>query len=282
MLNQWEQVAFLWYGYGEPPVILAGDVFDKWNSPAELITYVLNLLGRMNVYAVPGQHDLPNHHYPDMHRSAYGAIVASGKMKTLQLGSPVEIEGAHPIRLHGFPYGFKIQPCTKPHDMMLEIAVIHKYVWKKGTEYVGAPEGNKVGSYSNGLAGYDIAIFGDNHTPFTYQFRSHRCLLYNCGTFMRRRLDERGIRPSVGLIKADGTAERHYLDVSADKFLEVENGKVLELMEGIGFQTFVEELGALGNTALNFSDTIHKLLERERVSKSVKNFVLTWLEGAEK
>ena len=37
------------------PVICAGDIFDKWNSPPELINFAYDNLPE--IYAIPGQHD---------------------------------------------------------------------------------------------------------------------------------------------------------------------------------------------------------------------------------
>ena len=64
------------------PVICGGDVFDKWNSPPELINFALaELPGTME--SVAGQHDLPHHSWPERRKSAYWTLVESGKIKTL-------------------------------------------------------------------------------------------------------------------------------------------------------------------------------------------------------
>src|SRR5688572_18895632 len=42
------------------PVICAGDIFDRWNPPPELVNFALRFLPN-GMICVPGQHDLPNH-----------------------------------------------------------------------------------------------------------------------------------------------------------------------------------------------------------------------------
>src|SRR5688500_1062308 len=42
------------------PILCAGDIFDKWNAPPELIHFALEHLPD-GMICVPGQHDLPNH-----------------------------------------------------------------------------------------------------------------------------------------------------------------------------------------------------------------------------
>jgi hypothetical protein len=75
----------LWLGNrnttGRPiPILCAGDIFDKWNSPPELIRFALEHLPD-GMICVPGQHDLPNHSFEEIHRSAYGVLREAGKIR---------------------------------------------------------------------------------------------------------------------------------------------------------------------------------------------------------
>src|SRR5262245_60331644 len=49
-------------------VLYAGDIFDTWDSPAELINFALLYLPRG--YAIAGQHDLPHHQMSSIEKSA--------------------------------------------------------------------------------------------------------------------------------------------------------------------------------------------------------------------
>ena len=55
------------------PIVYAGDIFDKWNSPPELINFAIEHLPKG--HAIPGQHDLPLHNYEDIRKSAYWTLV---------------------------------------------------------------------------------------------------------------------------------------------------------------------------------------------------------------
>lgn len=142
------------------PVICAGDIFDKWNAPAELINFALAYLPD-EMYAVPGQHDLPAHNYDEMNRSAYGTLVEAGKIINLEPGKP-QYDGD--LALHGFPWGTPITPLREKDEDFIHLAVIHQYAHKgKSTSYPGAPADCHVKHLLKQLDGFDAAVFGDNH-----------------------------------------------------------------------------------------------------------------------
>ena len=62
----------------ECPVLIAGDIFDRWNASPELINFAMKYLPIVDTYAIPGQHDLPLHNYEDMEKSAYGVLKRAG------------------------------------------------------------------------------------------------------------------------------------------------------------------------------------------------------------
>ena len=67
---------------GNLPIFCAGDIFDRWNAPPELINFALRNLPD-DMLCVPGQHDLPNHRLDEKHRSGYGVLSNAGKIEDL-------------------------------------------------------------------------------------------------------------------------------------------------------------------------------------------------------
>ena len=261
------------------PVICAGDVFDDgWRSnrcPPELLNFAISKLPVM--YAVPGQHDLKYHRYEDKEKTAYWTLKEAGKIIDLIPDTPVEIpvRKGHVLRLHGFPWGVPIRPLKDPHDMMIEVAVVHDYVWTKETGYPGAPKEKRLANRRGQFKGYDITICGDNHLPFS--MKSDSCTVFNCGSFLRRKIDEISHKPSVGIVYSDNTVKRHYLDCSHDKFLTTET--MSGVITGIGFESIIEALSELGNAATDFHEAVKRTLEREKVPSDVKQLIIQLLEG---
>src|SRR5690554_6947876 len=211
------------------PILCAGDVFDKWKSSPELINFALEHLPEM--YAIPGQHDLPLHNYEDIDKSAFGTLVRAGKLHLLTPGKATHIGDPELGRCFiavGFPWGAPIQSHERKRHLesYLHIAVVHAYIWTKGTGFPGAPEEKSLAGYAEALDGYDVALFGDNHKPFLA--RSGKCRVFNHGGFMCRKSDEMNHQPAIGLLRACGEIDLHDLDVSADRWIPRDGAKQAE------------------------------------------------------
>lgn len=257
-----EQLRELQRVYGVP-ILYAGDIFDRWNPPVELVNWAIANLSFG--YAVPGQHDLPNHRYEDVQRSGYWTLDRAQVIETLPPGQVRNIgEGGRALRLHGFPWGFPIQPPKEFGVLCLEIAVVHAYYWRRGCGYPGAPEESHAKSWINKCLGYDVVVFGDNHKPCGWLGKiaadtsTRETAFYNCGCLIPRKADERDHKPSVGLIHANGAVTRHYLDCSQDKWLDVPKG----LPERADFAEVLEELRSLADSSVNFCEAVDRALER--------------------
>lgn len=190
------------------PILFAGDLFDVWQPPPELIEFALRHLPE-GMLCIPGQHDLPYHGYDAAHRSGYGVLRRAGKIIDLEPGKGKRVGN---LFVQGFPWGTPVQKLTK--SKTLSIALVHAYCWKTGCSFPGASDDSSAMSFAERLKGWDIAVFGDNHIPF--ESRIGDVLVYNCGGFMRRKTDEVNHRPSVGIVFDDGSIKRHYLDISQD------------------------------------------------------------------
>jgi hypothetical protein len=254
------------------PVLCCGDIFDRWDrAPPELINFAIQKLPTM--YAVPGQHDLPDHSYDHIKRSPYWTLVEAGVVINLNWEDPVchNSIGKRILWLYGFPFGFDIEP-HKKNKNALTLCIAHSYIWMgKTTKYPGAPKNQEVSNYFDVIDSYDLACFGDNHKGFlcmTDSTRQEGAWVFNCGTFMRRKADEFNYEPQVGLITKQGTVIPHKLDCSGDKFIDVE--EALALVErAIDATDFLEELIGLGQTAVDFIDAVKQFCERNGVSRRV-------------
>lgn len=268
MKRQLEQLDACIWTIGKLPIICAGDIFDRWNPPAELINFALEYLPS-GIYAIPGQHDLPYHSYEDIKKSGYWTLVASGKIKNLPPKELVEVQGLSPLVLHGFPFGVDIERSHKPNDLLLNMAVVHKYVWHKSAGYTGAPEEGRIGNLEKDLKGYDVAVFGDNHSPF--HCKVGKCQVWNCGGFFRRKSDEKDYEPAVGLLYKDGRIERKPLDISKDKFSDVP-----DQFKGnqINLESFLDELQTLSDTTISFEEALNFYMDKEKTPKSVRDIIL--------
>lgn len=252
------------------PVVIAGDLFDKWSSSSEVVNLALDELPD-RTYCCRGNHDLPWHSNDDVRRSSYYTLMKAEKIIDLQAGRP---ESVGPLRLWGFPWGSEIRPLKKAHGLCLEVAVIHKYVFTaKVGNHPGADQSGRLKNLAPILKTYHAVLIGDNHLSWSARLKETSIL--NPGAFMRRRFDEIKHKPHVGLLLSSGRIEKHYLDVSKDKFADVPP----EAMRENNFDQLVKELSDLGDSAADFSESVRRFIEANKIGGIVREIILNALEN---
>lgn len=252
------------------PVICAGDVFDRWNSPPELINWAIDHL--LEMYAIPGQHDLPMHNYKDIERSAYWTLIQAGVVHSIPEGMHCRdiVDGCVVV---GWPFGMSdmIESPRGAYGDDVKLAVAHSYVWIQGKSYPGAPKETRLGRFNIRLHGYDAAVFGDNHQPFLT--KSLKCNVINPGCLIRRKSDERGIHPCVGLLQEDGTIVKQTLDASDDKWVEI--GEELEQIQTAeGLTEFLDGLKGLETYSLDFKEEVRRYVNDNKLGDETKRILL--------
>ena len=249
----------------DAPIICAGDVFDRWNSPPELINFLIKHLPHM--YAISGQHDQPNHNFDDINRSAYWTLVEAGVISNMT--EPTMIGGT--LIAYPFPWNVEITPVKDPDPLMIHLAVVHAYIWKDGFGYPGAPEEKRAKNYREKLKGYNAAVFGDNHKGFLIG-QPGSLMVLNNGTFIRRKSDEREYEPQVGLLKQDGCIKIHKLDTTSDVWTEAY--KAEDSKTEFDSLSFVESLKNLGGDSLDFRASLNTYLDSKNIRQEVRKYVL--------
>lgn len=256
------------------PLVIAGDVFDAWDAPPELITFAVeefDLFPGGLVFAVPGQHDLPYHRYGDRGRGAYGTLVAAGVVKDLRPDVPFRFKSG--LVLHAFPWEHPVRPlrfARRAGDV--HVAVVHQYVWTEACKYPNAPPDKSVDVFKKAAGGYDLVLVGDNHK----NFRSGR--VFNHGTFVERKRDERGAGPAAGVIWSDGRLTLHPLDTSQDVWLPADEEVGAAPVPDAG--AFVAAVRGLGDGVPDFFDACRRAAEDPAVGDSVRADVFDILEAA--
>lgn len=256
----------------ECPLIVAGDIGDSWRLPPETINWAIGQLRGFpyGVYAVPGQHDLPCHNYVERHRSAYRTLAEAGVIIDLPPALPYRIGN---IVAWGFPWGFDINP-PEYLPNTINLAVCHRYIWRKNHGYPGADEGKLVTGYAEKLKGFDAAVFGDNHIGFTAAVSG--CHIINPGSLHRRKTDQQTHAPSVGLLHSDGHIERYYLHVEGE-VLAPRTAAIVEVEESLEIQDFIQELEALGDSHLDYRDAMVRYVEDNPMAPRTREILLTVL-----
>lgn len=255
-------------------VICAGDIFDKWNVPPELINFALgNLPDKM--ICIPGQHDLPNHVMNDIGKSAYWTLVESKKI--LHVAGRIKDDG--PLRIKGHCYGESLTKNQWSRDDMLGVAVLHEYKWlNKNNAYMTALPSAQFRERlkESRIKEWDVIVYGDNHIPWNVRKGDTR--VWNCGAIMRRHRDDTFI-PRVGLLHSNGMIHSHPLDISHDKYIrDSELPSTGSKAPDVDIQTIIQSLESLGESAFDLHRSIKEYLQQNKVSQGTKEALTDIME----
>ncbi len=266
------------------PIFCAGDVFDRWNAPAELINWTIQHLPHM--YVIPGQHDLPDHDLSQIERSAYWTLVKANVIHHMENGIMWGDNGGErgsavlskAVFVYPFAFGTEISPLKqRPHGFGHTIAIIHQYNWTQRNGYDGAPIQQSVSQHNRPeFEGYDLVVSGDNHIPFIHKWRD--CQFVNCGGLMRRKSDDR-FDPRVWLLSRDGSIGWHKLDISKDVYLATAKAQEMEKAPSTDLSGLMKRLEELGACALDFVAAMKLDLETNPTRRGVESRITKAMES---
>jgi len=256
------------------PILCMGDLFHTWDEPAELINFLLKYIPD-EFYAIPGQHDLRDHSYEDIEKTAYWTLVKAGRVHNVEPGKPIDVGS---VTLHGFPWGSKLLP-TIGSKGRFNIAMVHKYVWDGHAKFAGAGAEDHVLPLLQTMTGYDMILTGDNHKQFEVNGQEGT-LLVNCGCALPRKTDERNFKPRMVLLFKDGSVRYIKLDQSKVKWVDhTESLKNLE--EVIDIEPLLDKLGKLASKGIDYLKILRKAAENKNVSKRAKELIAELLRDIE-
>lgn len=263
-----KQVRDLSYRLNQVPVLCAGDIFDRWNAPAELINFALAELPE-KMLCIPGQHDLPEHRMDAIDRSAYATLVLARKV--------IDTSGDqnlfdYKFIIDGFGWGQHIHAARKKSK--LRIALVHKYLWAYDKCYPGAPESSNIASFKKEFEGWNVIISGDNHQHFKSP-TTVGGVIFNPGTFIRRKSDEISHIPCAAIIHDDGTVKPFYFNTEGDKF---HFGVKDQTPAPINMRDFINQLESLGEHGLNFREEVERYLENNEVEEETRQIILRTIQ----
>lgn len=259
------------------PIICAGDVFDHWDQPPSMITFCIERIPK-NFYAIPGQHDIPYHSYKDIFKSSYWTLVTAGVINHLDAFTVLKSGTGVQFLVTPFPWGHKLKGSSTPVDKtVVTLAVVHRYLWKKGYGYENAPVEEYVKNIPDKVINcYSSMVFGDNHQGFKYKVGETSII--NTGTLLRRKKDELDYTPQVGILLADGTIKTHKLDCSKDKFVETSEVTKDSEWPELNLDELITDLKNIKDKGYDFVQSVKRFLKQNKIDKYISQIVMEALE----
>ena len=161
----------------DTPLLIAGDLFDRPDPPASLVSWAISTLrlAKCTIFVTCGQHDVPNHRVSDRMQGAYGALVKAGIVVDLPINEWHKISDQ--VSLYAMPWNSYDMPKTEC-PTAYAVAALHKYVWRTpDTKYYGAEDASNVNGIRRMGNTFNAIAIGDNHIPWaTGPFVNHGSL----------------------------------------------------------------------------------------------------------
>jgi len=247
------------------PVLIAGDIGIGHQWPNWLLAWFVTLINGMNIIAVPGQHDTPNHRLEDLSRSGVGVLSATD---TIDLRTETFVTLEKDFNLISFPYSklidhFKINRETGSYP---KVAIAHQMVIEDRPLWPGqeALKGNQL---LRKFPEYDLILTGDNHNSFIAKHKGR--VLVNPGSLMRTTSAQVDHKPRVYLWWADtNEVEAVYLPIKegvvSREHIEVEDERN-ERMEA-----YLERMETDYEIGFSYEKNLEKHLEVNKIEEEVE------------
>jgi len=236
------------------PLIIAGDLFHKAKTVPVVETMAMKALSACHCLLIPGQHDLPNHSYNNLHQSSYGLIhtFLSITQKEKELLFSLEL----------FPYDSDIR--SKAPKDKISVAVIHDLIWNKEPPYPGAPESGNVKELTKKMKGYTFIVCGDNHKGFVT--KSKGTTIVNCGSLIRRSADQEDYIPCCYLLHEDGDVTSVPMPIKKDSFTR--DHRDIENRKDSMVESFVSRLQEI-EMDLSFENNLDRYCKKNKIREEV-------------
>lgn len=242
----------------ECPVVVAGDLFHRWNPPLSLVAWALAALPD-DMLVIPGNHDLPQHRSDLLHKSALGVLFAAGRVGILER-SGTALVGAHSAFYDAYlPVG-------------VNVIVAHALVWSGRPPFPGAEDvGGSALQVLKRNPEAQLIVTGDNHQQFDLEYKGRR--LVNPGSLMRMTAVQDNHAPAVYLWYAE-TNELERVEIPVEQGVvsrEHIKEKTEERDERMG--AFIERAREDVELELSFADNLRRYCHREKVRMPVRRLI---------
>ncbi len=245
------------------PVIVAGDVFHHWKASPKLLTYTMRNIPR-DVYAVWGNHDLPQHSLDLREKSGLETLSVSGHITILP--------GLHWGQVPTEDFQEEWDSYSRRFGGLV---AWHIMTYKQQLPYPGCSSDSALKLLKK-YPQFDLIVTGDNHQSFTQEYRGR--WLVNPGSLSRQTADQIDHEPCVYLwYRSSRKLEKVPIPIEKEVITRdhiAEDGK----NRGERYQAFIEHLKEEGDFDLSFRSNLDRYLRERKVIGSVKQLILEKLE----
>ena len=239
------------------PLFIGGDIFHKPNVTDEIKNLFINTFSQISVYAIAGQHDLPNHSWENVNKSSFGVLRNSNILKPLsEFGM---------IRHFGQELIGKETGLVFIHDLIFE-------------SEKSIPPNVKAKTAEQVLQEYPDAkwiLCGDQHHYFHYKKQGRHVLMGGC--FNRQVADFINYTPVIWLLNTEENTAIPYpvpddINMITNEHIQEKNDREDRI------SAFVTQVRNSKSITLDFEDNVREAMKESELSEGAKNTVNELME----
>jgi hypothetical protein len=256
-------------------MVMSGDVFDSPSISFSLLLSYFKLFGycKVPVFSIFGQHD---EKYRLREDTPLDFLDQCKMIKILGTGANHSVAQGH-FHIFGCSYGEEI---PKPIENAPNMLVIHRMVidqklWVGQKDYLVARDFDKWAS------GFDFVLSGDNHQSIYIKSFDGR-VLFNSGSLMRSRSDQKNHRPVCGIYDT----EKRDIAIREIEVQPIEN--VMNISESgeidpeIRFKEFFDNMSPdKEKSRIDFIEILKDTISGE-IDKGIKKFIMEVLSNVQR
>jgi len=257
------------------PILMAGDIGLKSQWPNWLLEEFIRKVSQKEIwgfYAIPGQHDLPNHQLNQWREAAIGVLHEAKSVIFLGTDGDGESEGImlgekKAFNIYFFPYGIEIKNPSDKNDLVSPpIAIAHTLVTERAPEEFLTDKARSAISLLQKFPEYNLILTGDNHKSFVVEHEGR--LLVNPGSLMRTAADQVDHKPRVYLWYAqENRVEPIYLPIEEGVISRDHIDNEEEKDQRI--QAYINRLSEEVEIGLSFEGNLEAYFRQNRIRKPV-------------
>lgn len=258
---------------GYPPILHAGDLFNKHTVPLWFLHKTINHFLRIKkFYTIIGNHDVPGHNVKDIDKSALGIMEAAGVVRVLYLAKEIDRDTVvFPVNWGESIYDYNDDIKQLQDDGNNVIVLAHEM-----TYYVKAPfPGCDADSSSMILkkSPADVIVTGHNHQSFMAVSRDDKILI-NPGSLMRQTASQETHRPAIFILNRDYTVERVEIPIAKGVITRDHiKGKKEEK------DNFIASLEYESDEGLDFENEVESVMKEVKARPLTKKEVFKAING---
>jgi len=244
------------------PILIAGDIGHRHQWPNWLIEKFIRLINRYGatIYAIPGQHDLPQHNLALKQKSAYGILVEGN-----HIIEDIKIIIHLGRKIDSFPFGIGLRHSEKKEPY---IAMTHQMVIEGKPDWPGQQAYSAAGLLKK-YPEYKLILSGDNHKAFTVKYKNR--LLVNPGSLTRTTAIQADHKPRVYLWDSNANeVEAVYLPIDKDAIDKSHiDGYLAPQQQDKRVSAYVDRLDQSYELSLSFENNLEAHMQTNNTETSV-------------